>query len=99
MTNLNTINFEGDRVSSTRIRQVLAEGDLALAAQLLGRPYSIIGRVQYGDQIGRTLNFPTINVRLGRHKPCLSGIYAVDVVCETTALNEKFVRKIRSNPA
>ena len=89
VTNLNTINFEGDRVSSTRIRQVLAEGDLALAAQLLGRHYSIIGRVQYGDQIGRTLNFPTINVRLGRHKPCLSGIYAVDVVCETTALNEK----------
>lgn len=34
------------------------------------------GRVQYGDQIGRTLNFPTINVRMNRHKPCLNGIYA-----------------------
>jgi riboflavin kinase/FMN adenylyltransferase len=45
--------------------------------------------VQYGDQIGRTLNFPTINVRLNRHKPCLSGIYAVDVVCESTSLRDK----------
>ena len=83
---LNTVIIAGERVSSTRIRDVLAQGDLALAAQLLGRPYSIVGRVQYGDQIGRTLNFPTINVRLNRHKPCLNGIYAVDVQCESTSL-------------
>ncbi|MFW2097448.1 riboflavin biosynthesis protein RibF [Acinetobacter sp. ULE_I057] len=89
VTNLNTIEFNGERVSSTRIRQVLQAGDLSLAAKLLGRPYSMIGRVQYGDQIGRTLNFPTINVRLGRHKPCLSGIYAVDVICESTSLTQK----------
>ena len=57
----------------------MQQGDFALAAQLLGRPYSITGRVVYGDQIGRTINFPTINVALHRHKPCLSGIYAVDV--------------------
>ncbi len=64
-------------------------GDLALAAQLLGRPYSITGRVQYGDQIGRTLDFPTINVRLNRHKPCLNGIYGVDVICETDVLTRQ----------
>ena len=64
VTNLHTIELEGERVSSTRIRQVLQVGNLALAAKLLGRPYSITGRVQYGDQIGRTLDFPTINVRL-----------------------------------
>ena len=87
--NLETVLSEGERVSSTRIRQTLAAGNLALAAQLLGRPYSITGRVQYGDQIGRTLNFPTINVRLNRHKPCLSGIYGVDVMCETTSLRDK----------
>ncbi|HRM29941.1 MAG TPA: bifunctional riboflavin kinase/FAD synthetase [Acinetobacter johnsonii] len=87
--NLETILAEGERVSSTRIRQTLAAGDLALAAQLLGRPYSITGRVQYGDQIGRTLDFPTINVRLNRHKPCLNGIYGVDVMCETTSLRDK----------
>ena len=91
--NLQTIALEGERVSSTRIRQTLAEGNLALAAQLLGRPYSITGRVQYGDQIGRTLDFPTINVRLNRHKPCLNGIYGVDVICETTSLQNKVVQE------
>ena len=89
VTNLQTIELDGERVSSTRIRQTLQAGDLALAAQLLGRPYSITGRVQYGDQIGRTINFPTINVRLNRHKPCLHGIYAVEVICETESLKAK----------
>lgn len=92
VTNLTTISLHGERVSSTRIRQTLQAGDLALAAQLLGRPYSITGRVQYGDQIGRTLDFPTINVRLNRHKPCLQGIYGVDVICETTSLQDKVVQ-------
>ncbi|WP_445114535.1 riboflavin biosynthesis protein RibF [Acinetobacter sp. WZC-1] len=91
--NLNTVEFEGERVSSTRIRQVLQAGNLLLASKLLGRRYSIIGRVQYGDQIGRTLNFPTINVRLGRHRPCLHGIYGVDVICETTSLTEKVIEE------
>lgn len=89
ITNLDTIEVHGERVSSTRIRQTLQAGDLALAAQLLGRPYSITGRVVYGDQIGRTIDFPTINVRLNRHKPCLNGIYAVDVVCETESLAQR----------
>jgi riboflavin kinase / FMN adenylyltransferase len=87
--NLNTIILNGERVSSTRIRQTLLAGDLSLAAKLLGRPYSITGRVQYGDQIGRTIDFPTINVRLNRHKPCLSGIYGVEVICETESLKDK----------
>lgn len=86
---MHTIELGNERVSSTRIRQTLQAGDLALAAKLLGRPYSIIGRVQYGDQIGRTIDFPTINVRLNRHKPCLNGIYGVDVLCETESLKQK----------
>ena len=89
VTNLNTVQLDGERVSSTRIRQTLQAGDLALAAKLLGRPYSITGRVQYGDQIGRTIDFPTINVRLNRHKPCLHGIYGVNVICETESLKAR----------
>lgn len=89
VTNLTTVALNGERVSSTRIRQTLQAGDLALAAKLLGRPYSITGRVQYGDQIGRTIEFPTINVRLNRHKPCLHGIYGVNVICETEPLKAK----------
>ncbi|XID74891.1 riboflavin biosynthesis protein RibF [Alkanindiges sp. WGS2144] len=77
--NLETVLVDGERASSTRIRNCLMQGDFAAAARLLGRPYSITGRVQYGDQIGRTIDFPTINVRLSRLTPCLHGIYAVDV--------------------
>ena len=89
VTDLQNIEVDGERVSSTLVRQTLMDGNLARAAQLLGRPYSITGRVQYGDQIGRTIDFPTINVRLNRHRPCLNGIYGVDVICETRSLKEK----------
>lgn len=76
---MDTFTIEGERVSSTRIRQILQQGDFQAAARLLGRPYSITGRVQYGDQIGRTLDFPTVNIALNRLTPCLRGIYGVDV--------------------
>lgn len=89
VTDLDNVEVDGERVSSTLIRETLQAGNLARAAALLGRPYSITGRVQYGDQIGRTINFPTINVRMSRHKPCLHGIYGVEVVCETESLKDK----------
>lgn len=89
VTDLENVEVNGERVSSTLIRATLQAGDLARAAELLGRPYSITGRVQYGDQIGRTINFPTINVRLNRLRPCLHGIYGVDVSCESTSLKDK----------
>ncbi|AXI01708.1 riboflavin biosynthesis protein RibF [Aquirhabdus parva] len=76
---LPTILVDGARVSSTRIRELLASGDFVAAARLLGRPYRITGRVQYGDQIGRTIDFPTANVALNRLTPCLHGIYAVQM--------------------
>lgn len=91
--NLDTVHFSAQRVSSTRIREVLQQGDLALAAQLLGRPYSITGRVLHGDKIGRTLDFPTINVALHRHKPCLQGIYGVDVRCIELPLSRKVIEQ------
>jgi len=68
-----------DRVSSTRIRQALAEGDLAMAEQLLGRPYRICGRVSPGQQRGRTIGFHTANVRLHRVVSPLKGVFAVRV--------------------
>lgn len=69
--------LDGVRVSSTRIRQALGRGDLVLAAQLLGRPYDMCGRVAYGDQRGRTLGFPTANIHLHRRVTPVSGVYAV----------------------
>jgi riboflavin kinase / FMN adenylyltransferase len=67
----------GERISSTRVREALREGNLAEAARLLGRPYSICGHVVYGAGRGRVLGFPTANVRLARAKPALQGIFAV----------------------
>ena len=67
----------GDRVSSTRVRAALAAGDFALAETLLGRPYSITGRVVHGAKRGRALGFPTANVRLARPKAALDGVFAV----------------------
>lgn len=69
-----------DRISSTRIRHLLSTGKLSAANQLLGRDYSITGPVIAGDQIGRTLAFPTANIALDRLKPALHGVFGVDVV-------------------
>ena len=71
--------FDGERVSSTRIRAALNAGDFASAARLLGRPYAIAGRVVHGQHLGRTLGFPTANLRFGGKVPALSGIYATRV--------------------
>ncbi len=69
-----------ERISSTRVRDLLLAGDIAAANQLLGRDYTITGTVVSGDKIGRTMNFPTANIDLARIKPALHGIFAVDVV-------------------
>jgi riboflavin kinase/FMN adenylyltransferase len=67
---------DGERVSSTRIRAALTAGDFETAARLLGVPYAISGRVVHGRQLGRTLGFPTANLRFAGKVPALSGIYA-----------------------
>jgi len=68
--------LDGERVSSTRIREALLAGDFAAAERWLGRPYAIGGRVVRGQQLGRTLGFPTANLRFAGKTPALSGIYA-----------------------
>ena len=79
--NTRTVEVAGDRVSSTRIRQVLGENRLSDAEDLLGHPYRIRGRVVYGQQLGRQIGAPTANVVLPR-MPALRGVY---VVCATLA--------------
>jgi riboflavin kinase/FMN adenylyltransferase len=73
-----TVEVDGERASSSAVREALAAGDLARATRLLGRPYAIAGRVGHGRKLGRKLGFPTANLGL-RHKPALSGIFAVRV--------------------
>jgi riboflavin kinase/FMN adenylyltransferase len=67
------------RVSSTRIREALEAADFQLAERLLGRPYSISGKVVYGRQLGRTIGTPTANLELRRLRAPLSGVYVVEV--------------------
>ena len=79
---------DGLRISSTAVRQALASGDMAAAAQLLGRPYAISGHVVHGRKLGRALGasshgaddgFRTLNLRFAHWKPAASGIFAVHV--------------------
>ena len=67
------------RISSTAIREALANDDLTLAEKLLGRPYRILGCVIHGNELGRTIGFPTANIRLHRQVNPVKGVYAVRV--------------------
>ncbi len=73
----------GERISSSVIRESLASGDIQRANQLLGRPYSLVGPIVRGQQLGRTIGFPTANIQLPPSKflPRF-GVYAVRVSIE-----------------
>ena len=79
VSHMGTLTFEHGRVSSSRIREALADGDFDLAEKLLGRQYFIMGRVVYGRQLGRLLGVPTANIRLQRYRAALEGVFAVTV--------------------
>ena len=74
---LPSFTLDGERVSSTALREALAKGELERAARLLGRDYSISGRVVTGDGLGRKLGFPTANILMKHNRPPLMGIFAV----------------------
>lgn len=67
----------GEIISSSRIREALREGDCATATRLLTRPFTIAGKVQHGDKVGRTIGFPTANIDLDHYLRPAYGIYAV----------------------
>ena len=72
------VEIDGEVVSSTRIRATVEAGDLAKAARLLGRDFSILGTVERGDGIGRTLGFPTANLSAHNEQFPPNGVYAVE---------------------
>ena len=69
----------GERISSSAVREALAAGDFARTRDLLGHGYRISGHVIHGQKLGRTLGFPTLNLRLPHRRPALSGIFVVQV--------------------
>lgn len=76
---MHTIDIDGERVSSSAVRETLAAGDLEHAARLLGRPYNISGRVVHGNKIGGRIGYPTANIQLKRKRVPLAGVFAVTV--------------------
>jgi len=76
---LDTITDGGERISSSAVRAALAGGDLARASHLLGHAYSITGRVLHGAKRGRTIGYPTLNLRITHKRPAAHGVYAVRV--------------------
>ena len=74
-----TLMQDGERVSSTRVRECIQQEDFAGAAELLGRPYSLSGRIAHGQKLGRQLGYPTINIKMGDKTLIVKGIFAVQV--------------------
>ena len=72
-----SVDFNSERISSTRVRDALFSGNLVLATQLLGRHYSVSGKVVHGAKRGRELGFPTANIHMRHERPALTGVYAV----------------------
>jgi riboflavin kinase / FMN adenylyltransferase len=79
VTEVPPFELDGERVSSSLIRELLEQGDLQRAARFLGRPYRITGKVIDGQRLGRKLGYPTANLRLHRRATPLGGIFAVRV--------------------
>ena len=79
VTEVPPFELDGERVSSSLIRETLEAGDMSRAAKFLGRPYRITGKVIDGAKLGRKLGFPTANLRLHRRATPIAGIFAVRV--------------------
>jgi len=79
---MHSVRDDGVRVSSTAVREALAQGRLHAAERFLGRAYSISGHVEHGNKMGRQLGFPTANIQLQHNRPPLSGIFVVRVRIE-----------------
>ncbi|HEY8026502.1 MAG TPA: bifunctional riboflavin kinase/FAD synthetase [Burkholderiaceae bacterium] len=74
---LPTVENAGSRISSSAVRAALAQGDFSHAEQLLGHAYTISGHVIHGKKLGRSIGFPTLNLRIAHRRPALSGIFVV----------------------
>ncbi|CAN5169926.1 bifunctional riboflavin kinase/FAD synthetase [soil metagenome] len=73
------LDTDGQRISSSAVRAALAAADFETARRLLGRPYTISGHVTHGRKLGRTLGYPTLNLRLEHGRPATTGVFVVRV--------------------
>ncbi|MBX2836012.1 MAG: bifunctional riboflavin kinase/FAD synthetase [Gammaproteobacteria bacterium] len=93
-----TVTLLEHRISSSRVRECLQKSDLSAAAELLGRPYRISGRVIHGEKVGRQLGFPTANVALKGLIPPLRGVFAVMAEVQESEQRFKAVANLGERP-
>ena len=86
VSNTKTFEIDGERVSSTRIREALTKNNFEMAAELLGRPFTYSGKVVYGNQLGGKLGIPTANLWLPKNKLPISGVYVVKALLDSMEL-------------
>ena len=94
--NTETVNIDGQRVSSTRIREELLNNNFNNAEKLLGRPYTFSGKVVHGQHLGRTINIPTANIWLPNQRLPIKGVYAVK--CKLNNLTLKGIANMGVRP-
>ena len=95
---IQTISQDATRISSSEIRAHLANGRLDEAASMLGRQYTISGRVIHGEKVGRQLGFATANVALGEHRPPTRGVFAVLALHQETGKQYRAVANLGERP-
>ncbi|MEE9335063.1 MAG: bifunctional riboflavin kinase/FAD synthetase [Granulosicoccaceae bacterium] len=93
-----TVTRDNTRISSSEIRAHLASGRLDEATAMLGRPYTISGRVIHGEKVGRQLGFATANVALGKHRPPARGVFAVQALHRETGEQYRAVANLGERP-
>jgi riboflavin kinase/FMN adenylyltransferase len=76
---ISPVPIDGERISSRQVREAVYAGDFWRATRLLGRPYSMRGRVRCGNRLGRALGFPTANIAIKRRRVSLAGVFAVRI--------------------
>ena len=94
--NTETVILDGQRVSSTRIREELLNNNFDNAEKLLGRPYTFSGKVVHGQHLGRTINIPTANIWLPNQRLPITGVYAVK--CKLNNLSLKGIANMGVRP-
>jgi len=98
VTEIGPVTHEGEIYSSTRIRELLVQGKPRQAAVLLGREWEIEGRVEHGDERGRTIGFPTANLDLDDYLRPAPGVYAVRAAIEGSTVWHKAVANLGRRP-
>ncbi len=92
------VTWQGERISSTRLRRALRAGNLSSVREMLGRPYSVMGTIVRGEQVGRELGAPTANIQIGDEQFPPDGVYAVSARIDGESREREAVANLGIRP-